>query len=56
MHYEVSYDISRFLDASIDKVVHTLGRGLHIGGIRRIHLLGRLAIVAHPVSRGAVSL
>jgi HAE1 family hydrophobic/amphiphilic exporter-1 len=24
MHYEVSYDISRFLDASIDKVVHTL--------------------------------
>ena len=24
MHYEVSYDISRFLDASIDKVLHTL--------------------------------
>ena len=24
MHYEVSYDISRFLDASISKVVHTL--------------------------------
>ena len=24
MHYEVSYDISRFLDASIDKVIHTL--------------------------------
>jgi hydrophobic/amphiphilic exporter-1 (mainly G- bacteria), HAE1 family len=24
MHYEVSYDISRFLDASIEKVVHTL--------------------------------
>ncbi|MBP7374688.1 MAG: efflux RND transporter permease subunit, partial [Prevotella sp.] len=24
MHYELSYDISRFLDASIDKVIHTL--------------------------------
>ena len=24
MHYEVSYDISRFLDASIEKVIHTL--------------------------------
>jgi len=24
MHYEVSYDVSRFLDASIEKVVHTL--------------------------------
>lgn len=24
MHYEISYDISRFLDASIEKVVHTL--------------------------------
>src|SRR5574344_560991 len=24
MHYEISYDISRFLDASVDKVVHTL--------------------------------
>lgn len=24
MHYEVSYDVSKFLDASIDKVIHTL--------------------------------
>jgi HAE1 family hydrophobic/amphiphilic exporter-1 len=24
MHYEISYDISRFLDASVEKVVHTL--------------------------------
>lgn len=24
MHYEISYDVSRFLDASIDKVLHTL--------------------------------
>ena len=24
MHYEISYDISRFLDASIEKVIHTL--------------------------------
>lgn len=24
MHYELSYDVSRFLDASIEKVVHTL--------------------------------
>ncbi|MEQ9497265.1 MAG: efflux RND transporter permease subunit [Deltaproteobacteria bacterium] len=25
MHYEISYDVSNFLDASIEKVVHTLG-------------------------------
>lgn len=25
MHYEISYDVSGFLDASIEKVVHTLG-------------------------------
>ncbi len=24
MHYEISYDVSKFLDASIDKVLHTL--------------------------------
>ena len=24
MHYEISYDISRFLNASIEKVIHTL--------------------------------
>ncbi len=24
MHYEISYDVSRFLDASIEKVIHTL--------------------------------
>ncbi len=24
MHYDISYDVSRFLDASIDKVIHTL--------------------------------
>ena len=24
MHYEVSYDVSTFLDASIEKVLHTL--------------------------------
>ncbi len=25
MEYEISYDVSNFLDASIDKVLHTLG-------------------------------
>src|SRR5574344_1518588 len=40
MHYEVSYDISRFLDASIDKVVHTLVEAFILVGIVVFIFLG----------------
>lgn len=33
MHYEISYDVSRFLDASIDKVFHTLFEAFILVGI-----------------------
>jgi HAE1 family hydrophobic/amphiphilic exporter-1 len=55
MHYEVSYDISRFLDASIDKVIHTLIEAFLLVGIVVFIFLGdwRSAIIpclAVPVS------
>ena len=40
MHYEVSYDISRFLDASIDKVIHTLVEAFLLVGIVVFIFLG----------------
>jgi len=55
MHYEVSYDISRFLDASIEKVVHTLIEAFLLVAIVVFIFLGdwRSAIIpcmAVPVS------
>jgi HAE1 family hydrophobic/amphiphilic exporter-1 len=55
MHYEVSYDISRFLDASIDKVVHTLVEAFLLVGFVVFIFLGdwRSALIpclAVPVS------
>ncbi len=55
MHYEVSYDISRFLDASVDKVVHTLLEAFLLVGIVVFIFLGdwRSAVIpclAVPVS------
>ena len=55
MHYEVSYDISRFLDASIDKVIHTLFEAFILVAIVVFVFLGdwRSAIIpcmAVPVS------
>ena len=55
MHYEVSYDISRFLDASIDKVIHTLVEAFLLVGFVVFVFLGdwRSALIpclAVPVS------
>lgn len=55
MHYEVSYDISRFLDASIEKVIHTLFEAFILVAIVVFVFLGdwRSAIIpcmAVPVS------
>ncbi len=55
MHYEVSYDISRFLDASIEKVIHTLVEAFFLVAIVVFIFLGdwRSAIIpclAIPVS------
>jgi HAE1 family hydrophobic/amphiphilic exporter-1 len=55
MHYEVSYDISRFLDASVDKVLHTLIEAFILVGIVVFIFLGdwRSALIpclAVPVS------
>ena len=55
MHYEVSYDISRFLDASIDKVIHTLVEAFLLVGFVVFIFLGdwRSALIpclAVPVS------
>ncbi|MBP7358223.1 MAG: efflux RND transporter permease subunit [Prevotella sp.] len=55
MHYELSYDISRFLDASIDKVIHTLFEAFVLVAIVVLIFLGdwRSAIIpcmAVPVS------
>jgi len=55
MHYEVSYDISRFLDASIEKVIHTLVEAFLLVGFVVFVFLGdwRSALIpclAVPVS------
>ena len=55
MHYEISYDISRFLDASINKVVHTLLEAFILVGLVVFIFLGdwRSSIIpclAVPVS------
>lgn len=55
MHYKISYDVSRFLDASIEKVVHTLFEAFILVGIVVFLFLGDwrstiIPIVAVPVS------
>ena len=55
MHYELSYDISRFLDASIEKVIHTLFEAFILVGFVVLLFLGdwRSALIpclAVPVS------
>jgi HAE1 family hydrophobic/amphiphilic exporter-1 len=55
MHYEISYDISRFLDASVDKVAHTLIEAFILVGLVVFIFLGdwRSAVIpclAVPVS------
>ena len=55
MHYEVSYDVSRFLDASIEKVIHTLFEAFLLVGIVVFVFLGDwrasvIPILAIPIS------
>ena len=55
MHYEVSYDVSRFLDASIEKVIHTLIEAFVLVGIVVFIFLGDwraavIPILAIPIS------
>lgn len=55
MKYEISYDVSNFLDASIDKVVHTLGEAFILVAIVVFLFLGDwrstlIPIIAVPVS------
>jgi HAE1 family hydrophobic/amphiphilic exporter-1 len=55
MEYEVSYDVSSFLDASIEKVVHTLGEAFVLVAIVVFIFLGDwrstlIPIIAVPIS------
>lgn len=55
MQYEVSYDVSTFLDASIEKVIHTLGEAFVLVAIVVFIFLGDwrstlIPIIAVPIS------
>ncbi len=55
MHYDLSYDVSKFLDASIEKVVHTLFEAFILVGIVVFLFLGDwrstlIPTIAVPVS------
>ncbi|WP_295127746.1 efflux RND transporter permease subunit [uncultured Chitinophaga sp.] len=55
MHYEISYDVSKFLDASIEKVIHTLVEAFVLVGLVVFLFLGDwrstvIPAIAVPVS------
>lgn len=55
MHYEISYDVSKFLDASIEKVIHTLVEAFILVGLVVFVFLGDwrstlIPAIAVPVS------
>ena len=56
MHYEYSYDISRFLDASIDKVVHTLFEAFILVALVVFVFLGDWRSAVIPIMAVPVSL
>ncbi len=56
MHYEVSYDISRFLDASMEKVVHTLLEAFVLVAIVVFLFLGDVRSTIIPILAVPVSL
>ena len=56
MHYEISYDVSRFLDASIEKVVHTLFEAFILVGIVVFLFLGNWRMTLIPALAVPVSL
>jgi hypothetical protein len=47
MDYEISYDVSKFLDTSIEKVIHTLMK-LYLGWVSCISFPRRLAVYNNP--------
>ena len=56
MHYEISYDVSRFLDASMEKVVHTLFEAFILVSIVVFLFLGDLRSTIIPTLAVPVSL
>lgn len=56
MHYEISYDVSRFLDASIEKVFHTLFEAFVLVGIVVFLFLGDWRSTIIPTLAVPVSL
>ena len=56
MHYEISYDVSRFLDASIEKVLHTLVEAFLLVGIVVFLFLGDWRSTLIPAFAVPVSL
>ena len=56
MHYEISYDISRFLDASIEKVIHTLFEAFILVAIVVFIFLGDWRSAVIPIMAVPVSL
>ncbi|ANH81074.1 multidrug transporter AcrB [Niabella ginsenosidivorans] len=56
LHYEISYDVSRFLDASIEKVVHTLVEAFLLVGLVVFLFLGDLRSTLIPILAVPISL
>lgn len=56
MNYEISYDVSKFLDASIEKVIHTLGEAFILVGIVVFLFLGDWRSTLIPAMAVPVSL
>ena len=56
MHYEISYDVSRFLDASMEKVIHTLFEAFILVGIVVFLFLGDWRSTLIPTLAVPVSL
>ena len=56
MNYEISYDVSNFLDASIDKVIHTLGEAFILVAIVVFIFLGDWRSTLIPTLAVPVSL
>ena len=56
MHYDISYDVSRFLDASMEKVIHTLFEAFILVAIVVFLFLGDLRSTLIPALAVPVSL
>ncbi|AEA42146.1 efflux RND transporter permease subunit [Fluviicola taffensis] len=56
MEYEISYDVSNFLDASIEKVIHTLGEAFILVALVVFLFLGDLRSTLIPTIAVPVSL